>query len=229
MEDVHEVVRSDILFGRRPPGTRLQLNELAEATGVSLSVVREAVTRLASEGLVEATPQQGFRVRSLSLADLRDLTWVRVQFETLALRESIARGDVTWEANLVAAHYRLAVTPVYLDQETGNPDWMAAHGGFHAALTAAAGSPILERVRRQLYDASELYRYWSATLPHHPIRTDAADEHKAIFEAALARDADRATQLLADHLEMTARSLEEVASPAEDSDEDAAGLTVVER
>ena len=46
---------------------------LADEHGVSLSVVREAVTRLASEDLVDATPQRGFRVRSLSLDDLRDL------------------------------------------------------------------------------------------------------------------------------------------------------------
>ena len=112
MEDVYEALRSDILFGRRLPSSRLQLNELAEEHGVSLSVVREAVTRLATEDLVEATPQRGFRVRSISLEHLRDLTWVRTQVETLALRQSIAKGDVTWEANLVAAHHRLAVTPM---------------------------------------------------------------------------------------------------------------------
>ena len=66
VEDVYEALRSDILFGRRLPSSRLQLNELAEEHGVSLSVVREAVTRLATEDLVEATPQRGFRVRSPS-------------------------------------------------------------------------------------------------------------------------------------------------------------------
>ena len=61
-----------------------------------------------------------------------------------------------------------------------------AHAAFHA-VAAAAGSPVLERVRRQLYDASELYRYWAGNLPHHPARAHVADEHKAIFDAALAR------------------------------------------
>ena len=140
-EDVYEAVRRDILFGRRAPGSRLQLNELAEEHEVSLSVVREAVTRLASEELVEATPQRGFRVRSLSLDELRDLTWVRVQVETLALRESIAKGDVGWEADLVAAHHRLAATPMFFEDGTGNTAWMEAHGAFHAALAAGAGQP----------------------------------------------------------------------------------------
>ena len=212
VEDVYEALRSDILFGRRLPSSRLRLNELAEEHGVSLSVVREAVTRLATEDLVEATPQRGFRVRSISLEHLHDLTWVRTQVETLALRQSIAKGDVTWEANLVAAHHRLAVTPMYFEDGRGNTDWMSAHGAFHAALAAAAGSPVLERLRRQLYDASELYRYWAGNLPHHPARAHVADEHKAIFDAALAREADLAVDLLTQHLEATARNLETIAA-----------------
>ena len=215
VEDVYDEVRSDILFGRRPPSARLSLNEIAEQHGVSLSVVREAVTRLASEDLVEATPQRGFRVCSLSLDHLHDLTWMRIQLETLALRESIAKGDISWEADLVAAHHRLAVTPMYLDDGTGNTAWLTAHGAFHAALAAASGSPILERLRHQLYDAAELYRMWSSNLPRHPTRAHVADEHKAIFEAALARDVDVAVDLMTQHLETTARHLEAVAPSAD--------------
>ena len=210
-EDVYDAVRSDILLGRRLPASRLQVNELAEQHGVSLSVVREAVTRLATEDLVEATPQRGFRVRSLSIEHMQDLTWVRTQLETLALRESIDKGDVTWEANLVAAHHRLSVTPMYFEDGSGNVEWTHAHAAFHAALAAGAGSPILERLRRQLYDASELYRYWSSSLPHHPTGRHVAEEHTAVFEAALARDADRALDLLTGHLQATARDLEIVA------------------
>ena len=210
-EDVYDALRAEILFGRRLPASRVQLNEIAEDHGVSLSVVREAVTRLASEELVEATPQRGFRVRPLSVEHLRDLTWVRVQLESLALRESIAKGDVSWEANLVAAHHRLAVTPTYFEDGTGNLEWLTAHGGFHAALAAAAGSPILERLRRQLYDAAELYRMWSSNLPQHPTREHVDDEHRAIFDAALARDADRAVNLMTRHLETTAHHLEAIA------------------
>jgi DNA-binding GntR family transcriptional regulator len=213
VEDLYGRLRSEILFGRRLPSTRLQLNEIAEEHDVSLSVVREAVTRLAGEDLVESEPQRGYRVRSLSLDHLRDLTWVRIEVETLALHQSIAKGDVTWEANLVAAHHRLSVTPMRLEDGSGNTEWMAAHGAFHAALTAASGSPVLERVRRQLYDASELYRYWSGNLPVRSTRRDIVDEHKAIVDAALARDSDLAVQLLTRHLEVTARYLEAVVVP----------------
>jgi GntR family transcriptional regulator, carbon starvation induced regulator len=202
-------------LGRRHPGSRIPLRDLAQEHDVRLSVVREAITRLASEDLVEATPQRGFRVRPLSLADLRDLTWVRIQIETLALRESIAKGDVDWEADLVSAHHRLAGTPTQLEDGSPNIGWMAVHGAYHAALCAAAGSPTLERIRRQLFDASELYRYWSATLPadtHQTVRRHADDEHRDICEAALARDADRAVELMTAHLNATARQLEATAA-----------------
>jgi DNA-binding GntR family transcriptional regulator len=212
VEDVYEALRTDILFGRRLPSSRLPINEIAEQHEVSVSVVREAVTRLASEDLVEATPQRGFRVRPISLEHFRDLTWVRIQIETMALRQSIAQGDVAWEADLVAAHHRLSVTSTYLEDGTGNTEWMAAHGAFHAALAAAAGSPVLERVRRQLYDASELYRYWSASLPHRVGRNNVADEHKAILDAALDRDVDLAVDLVTRHLQATADEMEAIAA-----------------
>ena len=78
-----------------------------------------------------------------------------------------------------------------------------------------SGSPILERLRRQLYDAAELYRVWSGNLPRHPTRPHVADEHRAIFEAALARDTDLAVDLMTQHLETTARHLEAIAPDAD--------------
>jgi GntR family transcriptional regulator, carbon starvation induced regulator len=214
-EEVYESLRADILFGRRVPGSRIQLRDFAVEHDVSLSVVREAVTRLAGEDLVEASPQRGFRVRSLSLADLRDLTWARVRIETLALRESIARGDVNWEADVVSAHHRLAGTPTHHADGSPNTEWMGVHAAYHDALCSAAGSPTLERVRRQLFDASELYRYWAATLPARTVRGSAADEHREICDAALARDVERAVGLMTAHLDATAQQLEAVAVSVE--------------
>jgi GntR family transcriptional regulator, carbon starvation induced regulator len=214
-EDVYTSLRTDILLGRRVPGSRIQLQDFADEHNVSLSVVREAVTRLAGEDLVEASPQRGFRVRSLSIENLRDLTWTRLQIETLALRESIAKRDVNWEADVMSAHHRLAGTPTHLADGSPNLEWMGVHGAYHDALCSAAGSPTLERIRRQLFDASELYRYWSATLPTDTTQRNTADEHRAICDAALAGDAERAVQLLSAHLNLTAERLEAVAATTE--------------
>ena len=88
---------------------------------------------------------------------------------------------------------------------------MAAHGAFHAALARPPAARSSSGSAASSTTLSELYRYWSGTLPHHPARAHVADEHKAIFDAALARDADLAVDLMTQHLEATARHLEAVA------------------
>jgi DNA-binding GntR family transcriptional regulator len=199
VDDVYSAIKADILFGRLAPGERLHLAELCKTHDVSLSVVREAVTKLASEHLVQARPQQGFNVRILSVPDLLDLTRARIEIESLTLRESVTVGDIAWEADLVAAHHRLAAkTP-----KTPTEDWMQAHSEFHAALAAACTSPLLKQIRQQLFDASELYRYWSVSLRKPKRKRNIEKEHKALLDAAIAHDADLCIDLMAAHIQAT--------------------------
>lgn len=107
MDDVYASIKDDILYGSLKPERRVLLADIKRDMGVSLSVMREAMTRSASERLLHVIPQQGFSVYPLSVPDLVDLTRVRVELEALALRESIAVGDVSWESDVVAAHHRL--------------------------------------------------------------------------------------------------------------------------
>jgi len=81
----------------------------------------------------------------------------------------------------------------------------AAHAAFHAVLIDACGSPILRDICRSLYDASEFYRRWTYSVPG-AVR-DTPGEHRALMEAALARDAERAVALLTEHFERTTRSV----------------------
>jgi DNA-binding GntR family transcriptional regulator len=202
-ERVYECLRADILTGRFSPGQRLRPTDLAAANGVSLNVVREALNRLAGERLVQASPQQGFAVVRVSAADLDDLTDVRVLVESAALHRSIEHGDLAWESALVAAHYRLANTPMTDD----NPDqlsdeWMRAHNAFHAATMGACGSPRLVEMAATLGESAAMYRYYSQRYDHG--KRDVAGEHRAIFEATIARDVDLACRLHAQHIQRTA-------------------------
>ncbi|MGY4768744.1 GntR family transcriptional regulator [Kribbella sp. CWNU-51] len=202
---VYYEVKNDICMGRMQPGEKVRLAEIGKAHGVSLSVVREAVTRLASEGLVEARPQQGFVVRPLSVPDLLDLTRVRIEIETMTLRESIQTGDVAWEAEVVAAHHRLegAVRPPDAPADEPNYAWMKAHSEFHAALASASTSPLLKRLRQQLFDAGELYRYWSVSLAKTKRKRNIRREHRALMSAAIGHDADTGVRLMSDHIQHT--------------------------
>jgi DNA-binding GntR family transcriptional regulator len=120
-------VRSELLNGVLRPGQKLRMVELAGRFGVSQSVVREALTRLGERGLVVASPQRGFRVRELSAADIAELTELRVEIETVALRLAIDRGDIPWETGVITAFHILARTPV------ADEEWAARHHDFHHA------------------------------------------------------------------------------------------------
>jgi DNA-binding GntR family transcriptional regulator len=103
--------RREILRGALPLGERLSPSAMAQEYGVSLSVVREALTRLA-EPRVLAAAARVHGHHDLA-GDLLDPTSVRIDIETLALRRSVANGDVEWRTALVAAHYRIEQTPGY--------------------------------------------------------------------------------------------------------------------
>jgi DNA-binding GntR family transcriptional regulator len=200
--DVYDQLRAAVLHGTVTSGERLHLGNLARAYGVSLGVVREAVTRLASERLLAATPQSGFRVRPLSAQHLADLTDTRCHLERAAITESIVHGDAAWEGDLVAAHHVLRITPSVQADDSINPDWMDAHRRFHAALVGGCPNTILLELRQRLFDEAELYRHRSVDRKGRERNID--DEHQALLHAVLGHDVPAATSLIEAHVRATA-------------------------
>jgi DNA-binding GntR family transcriptional regulator len=205
-EAVFEALRADLIEGRIEPGERLKLPALVERFGVSMTVVREALTRLTEQRMVVAVPNRGFSVMPLSVADLKDLTHLRLRLETMVLRDSIDRGTLDWETGLVAAHHALNRTP-YLDGKGDlNAAKMSAHRYFHHALGSGCGSPRLIELVDNLRDSAELYRAWSRSIGHDHVR-DVTEEHDKIVRAALVHDADAASAALRDHIERSTAAL----------------------
>lgn len=205
-EEVFEQLRTSLLNGAFEPGQRLKLTKLGAEFGVSLSVIREALTRLSEQGLVTANPQRGFSVVALSIADLEDLTRVRSQVETLALRQSLERGDIPWETSVVAAHHTLERTAILGEDGQLNETWPVAHRAFHKALLAGCGSPRLEAIATSLRDSSELYRRWSWSWGGDRHR-DLVAEHRLLMTLALERDPDSAVVVLTEHIQRAPRAL----------------------
>lgn len=203
---VHAQLRDDVLRGALLPGQRLRLVELAERFSVSQSVVREALTRLAEQGLAVTVAQQGYRVTPLSLKDLDELTEARTQLETLVLRQAVERGDITWESSVVATHHELGATPKTDECGEMNGGWFTAHERFHQSLLRGCGNDRLYATAMSLRDAASLYRRWSRPVGHDYDR-DVDFEHRRLLEAVLARDGQAAAELLAQHIQRTSNSL----------------------
>lgn len=201
-------LRDEILSGAVPPGSKIKLVPLARRYQVSRGPLREAASRLASEGLISIEDQRGFRAAPVSLSDLEDVTHTRQRIELLALRDSIEHGDLEWEGRVMAScHILERVT-----DHGGDPDKVAAfaehHRAFHEVLVEACPSRYLLQFRERLYTLTERYRNLAANLYASGTRArDIAAEHQAIAEATVARDAEKASELMAAHLGATATVL----------------------
>lgn len=209
-EHAFQTLRGAILAGRFEPGAPLKYSELQELCGVSVSPVREALTRLVAAGLVEGEHNRGYRAAALSLPELDDLVRTRIEIESLALGRAIRFGDAHWEAAAISGLHIIEVLPRRQadDPSLHNEEWELHHVAFHRALIAACQSPLLLQFAQSLSDRADRYRRFSLTLEA-PDR-DVAAEHRAILEAALTRDAETAARLLAEHYGNTARYVREV-------------------
>jgi DNA-binding GntR family transcriptional regulator len=197
-------LRKEILDGDLTPGLRLKPAELGQRFDVSVSVVREALTRLVEQGLATSDPNRGFQVVTVSTSQIQDLTELRITVEQLALKWAIERGDVAWESEVIAAHHRLLATPRRdnLHPTSTTEEWAIAHREFHHILIRAAGFGEVVDLCSRLFDSAELYRRWSA--PASGNQRDVDGEHTDLMRAVLARDTERAHVMLRDHYRLTA-------------------------
>src|SRR5271169_4697633 len=145
----YDLLRDALLDCRFEPGEPLRIGELCKQFKASQGAIREALSRLTSEGLVQARPQRGFRVTPISAEDLRDLTAARIEIEELCLRHAIAAGDIRWEARIIAAFHQLSRTPP-LEPGAEPPRFdrrfVALHHSFFDDLVSSCGSVWLGRV-----------------------------------------------------------------------------------
>jgi GntR family carbon starvation induced transcriptional regulator len=208
-----ETILQDIVTGVLAPGSKLKIRELADRYQAGAIPLREAVSRLAMSGFVEAEDQRGFRVTKISRADLEDITAVRQRIECDALRDAIESGNLEWEGALLAAYHQVnSLPPIIGNPERVNPAWDLAHDKFHSTLLEGCRSKWLKRFAATLRIQTTRYRHQSIQAPHAASR-NFAQEHEDIVKAVLARDADRACELLRQHFAATTELvLEDIAS-----------------
>lgn len=195
------LLREDILSGELSAGSKLRIEALKSRYGIGPTPLREALSRLAAEGFVASEENRGFRIPPMSLEEIRDITDQRKLIECAALRTAIERADEDFEARVLAAYYKLSRVDERLAEEGVSAllDWEGRHRAYHRALIEGAHSPLLSKFQETLYDQADRYRrqYLLKGMFPPSVRRD----HKAILDATLDRDADRACSLLSDHIE----------------------------
>jgi DNA-binding GntR family transcriptional regulator len=196
---VYDHLRTEILESRLEPGTELIEVALADQLGVSRGPLREAIGRLAAEGLVTVSPRRGAVVRSLSKEEFLELYQVREALERMAVQLAVPRLTDEQFEELAALNAEMEA------HAAGNKveSFFEANVAFHARLLEASGNEKLKEMYRQLLGQLGRYRLRSLTLRGNLQRS--VSEHKAILRAARRGDAERAAQLMAEHIRVPQR------------------------
>ena len=203
--DVLRQLRERILSGELAPGTRLQQVPLSETLGVSRTPLREAMARLARDGLLEYAPNRGYAVRVFNWVDIEQAYAVRARLEGMACaicaRQGIPAGVAAQLRECLETGDRIlaggALTPA------GLPPYRAMNVAFHETILAAAGNVWISDFVRQTQNvplASDRLFIWEdyATI----LRSH--DDHHRIVRGINAGDAERAEALMREHVSFAA-------------------------
>lgn len=195
-----------ILRGEMRAGARVNLDEIKGRFGVSLSPLREALSRLMAEGFVSFEAKRGFRVTEMSRSNLEEIYTLRKRLEPFALELSVRLGDDAWEERVAAALYTLGKREAEMQRDPDrHADWESAHRKFRLALISGCGMPMLLHFCGTLMDLYDRYRLHlngsalSSAIGH--------GEYLQLFEVCAARDAAGAARIATEQLDALQESL----------------------
>ena len=189
-----ERLREDILSGLMAPGSRLVECDLTARFAVSRGPVREALRRLAAEGLIDHWPNRGALVRRLSARDISEFFQIRVEVESLAARLAAESDDAD-----ARGRFTTAIRPILTEGPRRLPEYLGENTAFHHALMALAGNRQLRDLAMRLHLPLIMAQVADILTPD--VLEASVREHRAIAEAILRRDAQAAANLMRAHLE----------------------------
>ncbi len=200
VERAYAELRQHIVEGLLPPDEKLRVEHLKDKYQVGAGTLREALTRLVSDSLVIAEGQRGFRVAPMTLADLEDITRVRLHVEIEAVRLSIRHGDAAWKTRLRQTFEAMHIIshPISPNQRM---DYEKLNRAFHEVLTSGYHSPRTQQILSQLSRHGERYRRYTISLQ--TIERNIHQEHTDIYEAAIKGNETRAALALETHIVST--------------------------
>jgi DNA-binding GntR family transcriptional regulator len=200
VERIGAEIRRGIKEGRFAPGQRLIEADLTRALGVSRGPLREAMARLAGDGLVRIEPNRGVTVRALTREEVRSISAIREVLEGLAARLAAARID--------EAGNRVEFRRVWADMSSARARsnasaYVDANEEFHSTIVRIGGNlplaELLEQLRTPLYRFQFRSRLTPESLTH------GHEEHAEVAEAILGGDPERAERAMRRHLRHSAK------------------------
>ncbi len=201
---VYQGLRADIVSMAIQPGDKISENELAKRFGVSRTPAREAIQRLADEGLVEIFPQSGTFVSRIPFEELP---------EALIIRKALERTTTAMAATTATRSQLLGLASIVeLQREAAQvEDASAFHRAdelFHAKIAEIAGYPGIWKLILQVKTQVDRFRRLTLVLPHRMFAV--IDEHTLVLNAIERRDGDAAAQAMADHLDSVLPAMEQI-------------------
>lgn len=207
--EISETLRHAILNADLKPGERLRFEDLRDQFDAGMGPLREALTRLAGDGLVTFEEHKGYRVAPVSRADLMDLAEIRASIEAMAVARAIQHGSDAWEGRILATLHELGKRSKLTPEGDIDHVWEKVHQRFHFSLVSECRSPRLLNFRQILSDQATRYRRLSVHYLSKP--RDDLGEHRAIAEAVIARKTEDAAYLIRKHYMRTVEILLEAA------------------
>lgn len=200
--DGYRWLKNDIIRGVYQPDEKLRMSLLTSRYALGVGPLREALSQLVAERLVTVVNQKGYRVASMSEQELLDIFDARANMEAMLVGLAIARGDDEWEAEIPARAHMLSKLEASHASEQLLDEWDLRHQAFHTAIVAGCGSRYLLQMRERLFDLAARYRFiWlRTTVLSVEMLEDKHEQHQALTEAILARDAGRASELMRQHM-----------------------------
>lgn len=197
--EAYNYLRAALSAGDWGPGQRIQDLEVATQLGVSRTPIREALHRLASDGLVEVVHGRGFVVRRFSLRELDDYYRARAFLEGEAVHHAANRmtDQEVWqlESSITEAQHMAEVHPDKTDESIRL--LTKSNVRFHEMVLRGSRSRIFTQIVSQLMARPLVYRAYYWYQPEERLRSE--NQHRDIYTAIANRDADRARALMIEH------------------------------
>jgi DNA-binding GntR family transcriptional regulator len=194
----YDILRADLISCRLKPGARLNISALQTKLALSQASIREALSRLTAEGLVEIERHRGFRVAPVSMTGFRELTQACATLELPCIRSSILKGDLNWELNLISTYHRASrILELVVQGREEVGAYSHERQAFHEALMAACDNAWLLSAWRMLYAQNMRYRHMYMPLAKFELELNPL--HETFVKSVLARDVETAAAIWSEH------------------------------